>query len=343
MIAYRRSPYLALDWDGPDLILLQCNQNRRFHVNDETVRVLTGLATWTSEEKVAGPGSSVSIDELARLVDAGVLERRDLSGATDGQAAKTGWTVFELAVQRRHNQPFEQVTHGSEAVGPGARMSGPRVALPRGRLLEQSLSEVLAARRSWRAYADRPVSLVDLSTLLRHAAAADPSGNGGGRAPWRPYPTAGGLDELELYVVANDVQGLSPGTYYFEPPTHSLRLARPPGAEQDQLNVQVNASTGGALNRVPPIVLMITARFGPTLSKYPGIGLSLVYKNTGCLFQTLYLVATALGMAPCAIGGGPEAQIARWLGLDPLEESQVGTFLLGYPDDSRPIAPRVTS
>jgi Nitroreductase len=70
-------------------------------------------------------------------------------------------------------------------------------------------------------------------------------------------------------------------------------------------------------------VLVITAVFARVMWKYQGIGLSLIYKDTGCLTQTLYLVATALGLAPCAIGGGDERAVAHWLGLDPLVEAPV--------------------
>jgi hypothetical protein len=54
------------------------------------------------------------------------------------------------------------------------------------------------------------------------------------------------------------------------------------------------------------------------------------------LYQTMYLVATAMGLAPCGLGNGDADMSARVLGLDYLRESSVGDFLLGSrsPDDT---------
>ena len=76
-------------------------------------------------------------------------------------------------------------------------------------------------------------------------------------------------------------------------------------------------------------MLLVTAVFARVMWKYEGIGPGLIDRNVGCLYQTIYLVATALGLGPCAIGAGDEAANASWLGLDPLVESQVGCVLIG--------------
>jgi hypothetical protein len=47
------------------------------------------------------------------------------------------------------------------------------------------------------------------------------------------------------------------------------------------------------------------------------------------LYQTLYLVATAMGLGPCAVGGGKAELLSRAIGTDYLVESAVGEFLLG--------------
>jgi hypothetical protein len=45
--------------------------------------------------------------------------------------------------------------------------------------------------------------------------------------------------------------------------------------------------------------------------------------------QTLYLVATSMGLAPCALGSGDADRAARAFGLDWLVESSVGELALG--------------
>ena len=43
----------------------------------------------------------------------------------------------------------------------------------------------------------------------------------------------------------------------------------------------------------------------------------------------MYLVATAMGLAPCALGGGDADLSAQAMGTDYYAESSVGEFLLG--------------
>jgi SagB-type dehydrogenase family enzyme len=63
---------------------------------------------------------------------------------------------------------------------------------------------------------------------------------------------------------------------------------------------------------------------------YGDLAYSLVLKEVGALFQTLYLVAEYLGLAACALGGGtPEGPIANISGANELAEPVVGEFMLG--------------
>jgi hypothetical protein len=59
----------------------------------------------------------------------------------------------------------------------------------------------------------------------------------------------------------------------------------------------------------------------------------LILKHVGVLYQTMYCVATAMNLAPCALGGGDSLAFTEATGRDPLEEPCVGEFLLG----SRPV------
>jgi len=43
----------------------------------------------------------------------------------------------------------------------------------------------------------------------------------------------------------------------------------------------------------------------------------------------MYLVATAMGLAPCALGSGDTELFAKATGLDRLAEASVGEFMLG--------------
>ncbi|NUR91486.1 MAG: dehydrogenase, partial [Nonomuraea sp.] len=63
--------------------------------------------------------------------------------------------------------------------------------------------------------------------------------------------------------------------------------------------------------------------------KYETIGYSLVLKHVGVLYQTLYLVGTAMDLAVCGLGGGDAADFALASGLDYLSEGSVGELIIG--------------
>ena len=63
------------------------------------------------------------------------------------------------------------------------------------------------------------------------------------------------------------------------------------------------------------------------------IAYALTLKHVGVVFQTMYLAATAMGLAPCAVGCGDADLFARAAGTDYCAETSVGEFLLGSQRD----------
>ncbi|NJL42945.1 MAG: dehydrogenase, partial [Pseudanabaena sp. SU_2_4] len=47
------------------------------------------------------------------------------------------------------------------------------------------------------------------------------------------------------------------------------------------------------------------------------------------LYQTMYLVATAMNLAPCGLGGGNSDLFTKATGCDYYAETSVGEFALG--------------
>ena len=76
-------------------------------------------------------------------------------------------------------------------------------------------------------------------------------------------------------------------------------------------------------------LVVLTARFQRLSWKYQSMAYAALLKDVGVLFQTMYLVATAMGLAPCALGGGDSDLFAEAAGLDSYAETSVGEFLLG--------------
>jgi SagB-type dehydrogenase family enzyme len=87
------------------------------------------------------------------------------------------------------------------------------------------------------------------------------------------------------------------------------------------------------------VLLIITARFARLAWKYASIAYALLLKHVGVLYQTMYLVATTMGLAPCAIGAGDADAFALAAGTDYYAETSVGEFLLGSPGQTSGTAP----
>ena len=78
----------------------------------------------------------------------------------------------------------------------------------------------------------------------------------------------------------------------------------------------------------PDLLITLTARFQRVAWKYQSLAYALILKNVGVVYQQMYLVATALGLAPCALGTGDTQVFARASGLAYAKESSVGEFAL---------------
>ncbi|SDL13300.1 SagB-type dehydrogenase domain-containing protein [Nonomuraea maritima] len=193
------------------------------------------------------------------------------------------------------------------------------------------LDAVLEARRSVRDYAPEPPTAAQLGELLYRSARVkgllEPNDSMPYEASARPYPGGGATYELELYLVVRRCDGLDAGVYYYDPLGHHLvELAHRAGDAEAAL-ATAHQATAGAV--VPDVLIIVTARFRRVSWKYAGMAYATVLKNVGVLYQTFYLVATAMGLAPCGLGSGDADLSARLLGLDWVAESSVGEFLIG--------------
>jgi SagB-type dehydrogenase family enzyme len=192
-----------------------------------------------------------------------------------------------------------------------------------------SLTEALERRRSQRVYGERPITLQQLGEFFYRTARAKPlhaTGDAEERFT-RPYPGGGGVFELELYLAVNQCENLSAGLYYYHPTTHQLAHLGERDAQLDMLLKSAGEGTGSDL--IPQVLIIITARFQRLAWHYQSTAYALVLKDVGVLFQTMYLVATAMDLAPCALGTGDSDLFARVAGTDYYAETSVGEFLLG--------------
>jgi SagB-type dehydrogenase family enzyme len=84
--------------------------------------------------------------------------------------------------------------------------------------------QVMARRRSVREYADRPITLHDLSRLLQCSAGItdrrDPT------LAFRAVPSSGALYPIEAYPILFNVESVAAGVYHYAVERHELELVR---------------------------------------------------------------------------------------------------------------------
>jgi SagB-type dehydrogenase family enzyme len=204
------------------------------------------------------------------------------------------------------------------------------------RRADPPLTTILEDRRSIRAHDDtRPMSLDQLGEFLYRCARTRGSRTADGvEYSSRPYPSGGSVYELELYPVVRHIDGLDAGMHHYDSHEHALRRVRD-DSHPAVRRILAIAKHAALMERPPQLLIVIAARVGRLMWTYEQMPYSLILKHVGVLYQTMYSVATAMDLAPCALGSGDSAAFTEATGMDPFEECSVGDFVLG----SRPVDP----
>jgi SagB-type dehydrogenase family enzyme len=206
---------------------------------------------------------------------------------------------------------------------------------------ERSLSSLQEARMSVRRYGEEPLPADALGEFLYRVGRVIDYSKQEAHTPRgvvemdfapRPYPAGGSLYELELYVAVQRCRDLDPGLYRYDPQYHRLDRVSEHTPDVDGL-IADGARAAAIRPESVQVLIIVSARFARIAWKYETLAYSLILKNLGGLYQTMYLVATSMGLAPCALGRGDSDRFARAAGTDYYAETSVGEFLLGSLPD----------
>jgi len=254
-----------------------------------------------------------------------MFHARSRPGRTDGQ--------FGATYRMPHLPPPSALKAADEP--PGHDLYRPD--LQRLERDDPPLAFVQEHRQSIRRYAAQPITQEQLGEFLYRVARVTnqwksevdtPTGSVTMEFAARPYPAGGGLNELEFYLAVRACRGLEAGLYHYDPEHHRLHPLCAADHDVECLLDEAAASAGIAAETLQVLVIL-TARFQRLAWKYESIAYSLILKHVGVVYQTMYLAATAMGLAPCALGCGDSDRFARAAGIDYYLESSVGEFLLG--------------
>ena len=205
---------------------------------------------------------------------------------------------------------------------------------------DMSLAKIQLARMSVRAYDENnPISKKQIGEFLYRTARVmfvseaevenvnDNSQKTTMEFAWKPYPNGGASYELEIYLNVDRAKDIEKGMYYYDPINHTLIKICETNIHTQALIESAYVSCANIVR--PQILIHIAARFQRVSWKYHAIAYATQLRNVGVLYQTFYLNAVAMGLAPCALGSGNTPLFAKATGNDPLVEGNVGEFMIG--------------
>ena len=195
------------------------------------------------------------------------------------------------------------------------------VELPPGGPPENALEQAIAERRSARAFSGAAISRQELARLLHYCYGVTQPRRG-----HRAVASGGALYPLELYAVAWHVDGLEPGVYHYDPASHRLDVVER-GDVLPRLSRCVWLDDVDAA--AAAVALVVTAFFARVTVKYRERGYRMVLMEAGEVAQNLGLLATAMGLASCALGGFLDNELSTLLGADGFEEAALLPVIVG--------------
>jgi SagB-type dehydrogenase family enzyme len=341
---------------GNEMVLESPRAGALFKICDPSIAVvLAALSTPQPIKKLRRQDGFPGIELLALLTDCRILFKVDPGRGSglrpdEGDDALVLWDFHDLlfharSTQGRHANPAGGVYSYAGVIAP------PPAVRPRWPGKEIDLRELATApsppislaakllreRHSIRDFdAARPITLAELTCFLDATARVHSRwnskldlGNGGPEIDYaaRPYPSGGASYELELYLAVDKCDGLARGFYHYDAGGHTLT---PIDARAPELDAMLReAAFAMDASALPQVLITIAARFGRVSWKYSSLAYALILKDVGALMQTLYLMASDMGLGGCALGTANIDLFARMTGIEFHVEGPVGQFALG--------------
>jgi SagB-type dehydrogenase family enzyme len=342
MVYYKRSPFLFTSWNEDDrVILYNYNEFTKALVSKEVMKIVDILSKWTTVQELCNKlqiSKKTLASILEQLAKLQIIDKSNLAKEDPLVSYNKLWDPIDLAMQRQRSYggsyPIsDRVGKSPNPIKHMKGISSIDLRVPQySKQNTDALLDILEKRKSIRRYGNRHLTLEELSNFLYHSARVKKIVKSDiGTLTRRPYPSGGARYALEIYVSNNRIRGIQKGIHFYDPLNHRLNLISENTAYRRKFN-NLTRDVSTSVNRDPDVVLIITAVFARTMWKYDKLSLSLILSDLGCLYQTMYLVATQMKLAPCPIGKTQEQLVKNWLNLNWFEESHVGTFLLGVPE-----------
>jgi SagB-type dehydrogenase family enzyme len=341
---------------GDQMVLESPRAGALFRICDPAIAAAIAMLSAPRRVKQLRLGSAFPGRELlALLVDCQILFKTEIARdnvprAAEGDDALALWEFHDLlfharSSEGRHANPTGGVYQHVGVIPPlpavRPRWPGRKIDLRKFSAASAEnvapVAELLRERRSTRRFDEqRPIILAELARLLDGSVRVLSKWKSGAHVgddgpaveyALRPYPSGGASYELELYLTVDKCVGLDRGFYHYDAEGHALVRIDARAHELEAMLTAARLAMGE--QAAPQVLITIAARFGRMSWKYSSIAYALILKDVGVLTQTLYLMATGLGLGGCAIGSVNIDLFTRMTGIEFHIEGPVGQFAIG--------------
>jgi SagB-type dehydrogenase family enzyme len=198
----------------------------------------------------------------------------------------------------------------------------PKIVLPKDRDIT-GVFKTIQRRRSDRNFDKRPISLTQISDLLRFSCGVTSNARGVER---RAQPSGGHLYPIEVYpLIFTRGEGLPAGIYHYNVREHALdRLWQKQFSAEDIKSMFLYPWAQEA-----SAAFVLTGVFRRNQQKYGERGYRQILVEAGAVLQNIYLISTELGLRCTAIDAVDETQIEREIDVDGIDESAIVSVMVG--------------
>jgi SagB-type dehydrogenase family enzyme len=354
----------SLFWDQGKLVWDDYVGHHQHALSVESERVLRWFSDWRDFDTVRALGDEY-LGIAERLLEVGVLVAEDSAEHAIEQRVLANWGAWGPAARYLHfasrtltgmrflsaaedtaEMRTKAYAHAQAGATPALAKKypdRPLIPLPAerpddGAWPRRNLLDALYGRRSTRRFAPGALALEELGALLQVVGGfVDVLEQADGPAALKTSPSAGALHPVELYVHAQSVDGLAPGSYHFAPTRGGLEeLGRGAGERRS-----LTAVGGQPWLAEAPALILFTAVIERLQWRYrsPRAYRDLLI-GLGHLSQTALLLSSAMGLGAVFATAVCDEDLEQLIDIDPTAEILLGVTALGHPaenEDGEPI------
>lgn len=205
---------------------------------------------------------------------------------------------------------------------PAGRDGGATTALPDPAPPVRGIEETLLHRSAVRDYAERPLTLAQVSAMLTSAHAQDADTWAGERAA--------GVG-LRLLCAAWRVSPLEVGLHAFDESTRTLTRLSPLPTGPAAADLVLQREFADA-----PAIVMVLGDLGAAVRRHGSHGYRLLLTRAGAAAHAAWLTAVGLGLDGSLFAGLLPSALRELAGVDGYTSAPLFAFSVGWPPDATP-------